>query len=294
MLTVASVNVNGVRAAVRRGMARAGWPTRSPDVLCLQEVAPTTTRSPRRSARLAHGARGGVGQGPRRRRGREPRAAGRRPRRSVAPATPVGRGFDGAGRWVEADLATGDGPLTVVSAYVHTGEAARPRQAEKMPFLAAVGRGSTRARRGRPARAAHRRPQRRAPRGRPQELEGQPREVRLPAAGARLVRPAVRRAGLGRRRPRAARRRGRARTRGGRGGARPSTSTPAGGSTTRSRHRASAAGRSRPSRPRAELRRALERPRARRRPLRPRLRRSRRRQRPPSSLRERCWAPGPP
>ena len=48
-------------------------------------------------------------------------------------------GFDGAGRWVEADLATDEGPvLTVISAYVHTGEAQTPRQAEKQAFLAAA------------------------------------------------------------------------------------------------------------------------------------------------------------
>src|SRR3954469_12742470 len=47
-------------------------------------------------------------------------------------------GFDGAGRWVEADLRTGDRLLTVVSAYVHTGEAGTPRQLEKEAFLAAA------------------------------------------------------------------------------------------------------------------------------------------------------------
>ena len=37
MLTVATVNVNGIRAAARRGMGR--WlADRAPDVLCLQEV----------------------------------------------------------------------------------------------------------------------------------------------------------------------------------------------------------------------------------------------------------------
>ena len=63
--------------------------------------------------------RGGVGQGPGRGRGGHPDAARRRPRRSRSRD---GRGaFDGAGRWVEADLPAGDRLLTVVSAYVHTG-----------------------------------------------------------------------------------------------------------------------------------------------------------------------------
>jgi exodeoxyribonuclease-3 len=44
----------------------------------------------------------------------------------------------GSGRWVEVDLATATGPLTVVSAYVHAGEAGTPRQDEKHRFLDAM------------------------------------------------------------------------------------------------------------------------------------------------------------
>jgi exodeoxyribonuclease-3 len=57
--------------------------------------------------------------------------------------TDLGEEFAGSGRWVEADvLVEGDGAahvVTVASAYVHTGEARTPRQAEKMRFLAALG-----------------------------------------------------------------------------------------------------------------------------------------------------------
>ena len=53
----------------------------------------------------------------------------RRPPSGLAPATPDAA-FDGAGRWVEADPPAGDGRvLTVISAYVHTGEA--PSYAER-------------------------------------------------------------------------------------------------------------------------------------------------------------------
>jgi exodeoxyribonuclease-3 len=50
-------------------------------------------------------------------------------------------GCDGSGRWCEADLEV-DGPLlTVVSAYVHTGDAESPtRMTEKLAFLEAAGR----------------------------------------------------------------------------------------------------------------------------------------------------------
>ncbi|ALX67318.1 hypothetical protein AB663_003211 [Microbacterium sp. XT11] len=48
--------------------------------------------------------------------------------------------FDSKGRWIEADFLLGDQPLTVVSAYVHTGEADTPKQDEKWRYLDAFGR----------------------------------------------------------------------------------------------------------------------------------------------------------
>jgi len=142
VLTVASVNVNGVRAAVRRGMP--GWlQARRPDVLTLQEV-----RAPDDALATALGpgwhtvheeaaakGRAGVAVAAR----HEPRAV----RTGLAPTGP-GEPFDATGRWVEADLdvdappGAGAGRLTVVSAYVHTGEAGTPRQVEKMAFLDAA------------------------------------------------------------------------------------------------------------------------------------------------------------
>ncbi len=136
MLTVATVNVNGVRAAVRRGM-RPWLAERAPDVLCLQEVRATDadladalgpgwhTVHEEASAK----GRAGVAVAT-----RTPPAA---VRAGLSPATPDA-GFDGAGRWVEADVETREGLLTVVSAYVHTGESGTPRQLEKEAFLEAV------------------------------------------------------------------------------------------------------------------------------------------------------------
>jgi exodeoxyribonuclease-3 len=48
--------------------------------------------------------------------------------------------FTRQGRWIEVDLETSLGPLTVVSAYVHTGEAGTPKQDEKFRFLDAMDR----------------------------------------------------------------------------------------------------------------------------------------------------------
>ncbi|KGN42376.1 exodeoxyribonuclease III [Knoellia aerolata DSM 18566] len=47
--------------------------------------------------------------------------------------------FADSGRWLEVDVSGPGGQVTVVSTYVHTGEAGTPRQGEKMRFLDAVG-----------------------------------------------------------------------------------------------------------------------------------------------------------
>ena len=132
-ITVASINVNGIRAAVRRGMGP--WlEARRPDVICLQEV-----RAPDEAVLEAlgpgwHGVHA------------EAEAKGRAGvavySRTEPVAVRIGLGvpeFATAGRWVEADLRLAQGDLlTVVSVYVHTGEADTPRQAEKHRFLDAA------------------------------------------------------------------------------------------------------------------------------------------------------------
>ena len=137
-LVVATVNVNGVRAAVRRGM-RDWLAQRDPDVLCLQEVrAPDAVLGELLDEALGDGWH--IAHC-------EPTDAGTKGRAGVAVVTrlPVTEQrtvldprFDGAGRWVELDVQTAAGPVTVVSVYVHTGEAGHPRQEEKYAFLEAV------------------------------------------------------------------------------------------------------------------------------------------------------------
>ncbi|MFY0408965.1 exodeoxyribonuclease III [Solicola sp. PLA-1-18] len=134
MLRVASVNVNGIRAAFRRGMD--GWlASRDVDVLALQEVrAPTEVLTEHLEPlgwHVAHdladaAGRAGVAVATR----SEPLAV----RHGVEADE-----FSGAGRWVEVDVPTADGGhLTVVSAYVHTGQADDPRQDVKHRFLDAA------------------------------------------------------------------------------------------------------------------------------------------------------------
>ena len=137
-LRVATVNVNGIRAAYKRGMA--GWlADRDVDILCLQEV-----RAPDRIVRelldeqdwdvhhaeAADKGRAGVV------------VATRRDAHGGTLLPTARRGHIGhdyfatSGRWAETDHALADGStLTVVSAYVHSGEVGTPRQDDKYRFL---------------------------------------------------------------------------------------------------------------------------------------------------------------
>jgi exodeoxyribonuclease-3 len=128
---IASVNVNGIRAATRKGMLE--WLDEADvDVMALQEVRATLEELHAalpgwelvNDEALAKG-RAGVA------------IATRMPaievRRVLGPEP-----LDSAGRWIEADLDIDGERLTVVSAYVHTGEAETPRQDAKWAFLDAM------------------------------------------------------------------------------------------------------------------------------------------------------------
>ncbi len=131
VLTIATVNVNGIRAAFRRGMG--DWLAGCrPDVLLLQE-----TRAGEEHLRdhldpaewdLAHAeaaAKGRAGVA----------IASRLPMRAVRVGLDHGVPTN-TGRWVEADLELPDGgTLTVVSVYVHSGTVDTPSMAEKYAFL---------------------------------------------------------------------------------------------------------------------------------------------------------------
>ena len=136
MLTITTVNVNGLRAALRKGMTE--WlAERRPDVLLLQEV-----RAPDELVHELLGAEWDVVHQEAAFKGRAGVAvASRLPMRGAR----IGIGSDldtDSGRWVEADLELpgggdlpGGGLLTVVSVYVHSGEAGAPKQDDKYAFL---------------------------------------------------------------------------------------------------------------------------------------------------------------
>jgi len=130
-LTIASVNVNGLRAAVKNGM-REWVAQRKPDIITMQEVrAPDALVADLigegwyvAHAESVHKGRAGVA------------IASRRPLVASSIGT-THRIHDYSGRWVQADIETKDGGLlTVVSAYVHTGDAESPeKMKEKLAFL---------------------------------------------------------------------------------------------------------------------------------------------------------------
>ncbi len=133
-LRIATVNVNGIRAAYKKGMAEWLKP-RDVDILCLQEV-----RAPDDVVNQLIGEGWYILHAEAEAKGRAGVAIASR---QEPVATRVGIGddyFATTGRWVEADYVVRDRggkdtTLTVVSAYVHSGEADTPKQVDKYRFL---------------------------------------------------------------------------------------------------------------------------------------------------------------
>ena len=126
MLTIATVNVNGIRAAYRKGMD-AWLAHRRPDILLLQEV-----RAPDAIVHELLGPQWHIAHQASELKGRAGVAVA-----STLPVSAVRIGLADtevpvdSGRWLEVDveLDGSDRPLTVVSTYIHSGTAT---DAEKM------------------------------------------------------------------------------------------------------------------------------------------------------------------
>lgn len=137
VLRIATVNVNGIRAAHHKTRGQSSglseWlADRGADVVTLQEVrAPDAIVHDILDASGYHVVHA------------EAAAKGRAGVAVLSRTAPVehrvGNGdpyFDDSGRWIESDIVLPDGStLTVVSAYVHSGEAGTPRQDDKYRFL---------------------------------------------------------------------------------------------------------------------------------------------------------------
>ena len=140
-IEIASINVNGVRAAFRNGMG--DWlKTSSSHILALQEV-----RASYEDLAGQFEANAGLAESG----GKwhilhdEASAKGRAGVALVSTipfiSSSVKLGttdFDSAGRWLEGTYQVGDKKLTVVSTYVHAGEVDTPKQIEKYKFLDAM------------------------------------------------------------------------------------------------------------------------------------------------------------
>jgi exodeoxyribonuclease-3 len=131
-LRIATINANGVRAAYRKGMGE--WLTqRNVDILAIQEVRASTEDlegllGPEWD--IVHDAASA--------KGRAGVAIASRAAASIHRVQLGAEEFDSAGRWLEADYEVNGKIVTVVSAYVHSGEAGAPKQVEKMTFLDAM------------------------------------------------------------------------------------------------------------------------------------------------------------
>lgn len=131
-LRIASVNVNGVRAAYRNGMG--DWlASRDVDILALQEVRADTSHLEELLGdewNILHDAATA--------KGRAGVALASRRNAEIHRVELGAVDFDSAGRWLEADYRVGDNIVTVVSTYVHSGEAGTAKQVEKYKFLDAM------------------------------------------------------------------------------------------------------------------------------------------------------------
>jgi exodeoxyribonuclease III len=129
---IATINTNGVRAAFRRGMG--AWvDSRGVDIIAIQEVRASTEDLEELFGdgwNIVHDASSA--------KGRAGVAIASREKAAIHRVSFGAEEFDSAGRWLEADYEVNGTLLTVVSAYVHSGEAGSPKQVEKYAFLDAM------------------------------------------------------------------------------------------------------------------------------------------------------------
>lgn len=136
MTKIISINVNGIRAAARKGGLKE-LAKLKPDVVCMQEVRANREQLDEALAGSVFAdwniyladaeAKGRAGVA----------ILSKVPVNNVK--TSVGSAqFVTSGRWIQGEIELGTGPVTVVSAYVPTGQADTPKQVEKYAFLEAM------------------------------------------------------------------------------------------------------------------------------------------------------------
>ena len=131
-LRIATINANGIRAAFRKGMD-AWLAGRDVDILAIQEVRASTE-----DLQGLLGDDWDIVHDPATAKGRAGVAIASRHRAAIHRVELGPTDFDSAGRWLEADYEVDGTVVTVVSAYVHSGEAGTEKQTEKYRFLDAM------------------------------------------------------------------------------------------------------------------------------------------------------------
>lgn len=131
-LRIASVNVNGIRAAYRKGMG--DWLAgRGVDVLTLQEVRASTEDIVGLLDSDWH-----ILHDPAEQAGRAGVAIASRIPFTAHRVRFADELSQSSGRWLEGEITVNGRPVTVVSTYVHSGEVDTPRQEAKWAFLDAM------------------------------------------------------------------------------------------------------------------------------------------------------------
>lgn len=132
-LRIASVNTNGVRASFRKGMGE--WlAARDVDILAMQEVRASTE-----DLEGLLGPEWAILHDAATAKGRAGVAIASRNKASIHRVALGADDFDSAGRWLEADYEVDGKIVTVVSTYVHSGNADdAAKMAEKWKFLDAM------------------------------------------------------------------------------------------------------------------------------------------------------------
>jgi exodeoxyribonuclease-3 len=132
-LRISTINVNGIRAAFRKGMG--DWLAAADiDILAMQEVRATTE-----DVESLLGPEWDILHDAATAKGRAGVAIASRHRAHIHRVSLGADDFDSAGRWLEADYDVDGTIVTVVSTYVHSGsEVDDVKQAEKYKFLDAM------------------------------------------------------------------------------------------------------------------------------------------------------------
>jgi exodeoxyribonuclease-3 len=133
-LRLATINTNGIRAAYRKGMG-AWLDERDVDILAIQEVRASTD-----DIEGLLGPEWNILHDEATAKGRAGVALASRKKAEIHRVDLGAKTFDSAGRWLEADYEVNGTIVTVVSTYVHSGEADTPKQDEKWKFLDAMSR----------------------------------------------------------------------------------------------------------------------------------------------------------